>query len=229
HGGGFVTGSIASHDSFTRVLAAEARTVVVSVEYRLAPEDPFPAAPEDAEASFRWCRARASELRFKGPFGVGGDSAGGNLAAVVSQSLRGESVAPDFQLLIYPAADFRRGFPSHQTFAKNFIIDRRTLDWFIANYLGSEGSLTDPRASPLLADSFVGLPPALLVIAGFDPLRDEGEAYGDALEGAGVPIRRLTYGTLPHGFLQMAGAVDRAHDANLEIARGLRDLCASVP
>lgn len=229
HGGGWVIGSLDSHDSVCRHLASRAGCVVASVDYRLAPEHRFPAAPRDAIAAFRWAASHAGELGVDpGRIAVGGDSAGGNLAAVVARDARAHAVAPAFQLLIYPATDLSRSFASHRTFARGFLLEQDTMDWFLEAYLADPArDVHDPLGSPLAADDLRGAAPAYVVTAGFDPLRDEGEAYAKKLGEHGVPVELRCEEGLVHGFFSMGGvvdaaraAVDRAADA---LVRGLRE------
>ncbi len=219
HGGGFVIGSLASHDALCRRLAVRSGSIVVAVDYRLAPEHPFPAATEDAYHGYEWVRANAEQLGIDATrIAVAGDSAGGNLAAVVCQLRRARGVAPPrFQLLIYPALDFTRSSDSHRAFATGFLLTERTLDFFVANYLEDASAERDPRASPLVTSDLAGLPPAHVVTAGFDPLRDEGEAYARALMAAGVPTTLRCYDSLVHAFADLGGLVEAA-------ARGVDDM-----
>jgi acetyl esterase len=204
HGGGFVIGSIESHDCLCRELADGAGVVVVSVDYRLAPEHPFPAPGEDAIAATRWVLENAPSLGVDPDrVAVGGDSAGGNLAAVVSQALRGASCRPAFQLLIYPATDMTRKEASHQYFREGYLLTKGSIDWFLENYLSPADALTDPRASPLFAADLSGLPPALVLTAGFDPLRDEGRAYAERMGAAGVEVEHVCSEGSMHGFFNM--------------------------
>lgn len=175
HGGGWVIGNRDSHDNTARFLAKQAGVRVLSVEYRLAPDYPWPAAPEDCLAAFDYAHARASELGADpARIAVGGDSAGGNLAAVVSQvTTRRGGPAPKFQLLFYPATDFSTRRRSREIFGVGFFLIDESMDWFSGHY---QADVTDPLASPLLAEDVSGLPPAYIATAGFDPLRDEGEA-----------------------------------------------------
>jgi acetyl esterase len=214
HGGGFVVGDLDTHDQACRRLCRDVGTVVVSVDYRLAPEHPFPAAVEDALAAGRWIAEHLDDLGGEARLGVAGDSAGGNLAAVVAQDLRDRLTA---QLLVYPAVDMFGDYPSRQENASGYLLDQETLVWFFAHYAGdAELSGNDPRHSPLHG-SLDGLAPAVVVTAGFDPLRDEGTAYAEALERAGVEVRALHYDHLIHGFLDMAfsPAADEAIGATL--------------
>lgn len=223
HGGGFVVGGLRTHDGTCRALAVGGDCVVISVDYRLAPEHPFPAAVEDARAGFRWVRSEADSLGVdKERIAVGGDSAGGNLAAVVCLAERDEGAPlPRFQLLIYPATDMTRALPSHRTLAEGFFLEAETIDWFLEQYLPPGTDLRDWRASPLLSDSLAGLPPALVVTAGFDPLRDEGEAYAQKLRDAGVATVELHEPGLVHGFVNMA-VLRRAAQSRATIASHLR-------
>jgi acetyl esterase len=208
HGGGFTIGSIESHDGICRALASEAQVVVASVDYRLAPEHPFPAGVEDAIAATRSIIENASAYGMNPrAIAVGGDSAGGNLAAVTAHALRGTSTPPAFQLLIYPATDFTQSTPSHGYFARGFVLTKSTMDWFTSNYLPSPEAVQDPRASCLFAKDLSGLPPALVVTAGFDPLRDEGKAYADRMRAAGVTVEYVCAEGAVHGFFNMAGSL----------------------
>jgi acetyl esterase len=224
HGGGFVLGSAQSHDGVVRLLAQRSRCVVVSLEYRLAPEHRFPAAVEDAIAGYRHVREHAARLGGRSDrVAIGGDSAGGNLAAVVCQQLLALGEPPPFlQALIYPATDLRRVHDSHEHFAKGFFLSREMMDWFVGAYVGDPSELEDPRASPLLGDRFEGLPPALIVTAGFDPLRDEGHAYADKLRKAGVPVEQRCAERLVHGFFNMGGAIPAARETVRDYADALR-------
>ena len=217
HGGGWVVGSLRSHHRLCQALAEEGHQRVLAVDYRLAPEHPFPAPVEDALAAFRWARAHAEQLgATPRSLAVGGDSAGGNLAAVVCQQLREAGEAqPAFQLLIYPATDFRRETPSHRALGQGYLLTRESLDWYEERYAPE---ILDVRCSPLLADSHAGLAPAIIVNAGFDPLRDDGAFYGDALRAAGVPVDQHDHPGQVHGFLSMAGVIPAAARAVTEVA-----------
>jgi acetyl esterase len=211
HGGGFVVGSIDSHDRAARGLASKARTVVVNVDYRLAPEHVFPAAAEDAVAATRWVLANAASLGIDpNAVAVGGDSAGGTLAAVAAQALRGEARQPAYQLLIYPVTDARGGAPSRETFRDGYFLTKRTIDFYLTTYIPDPSQYTDVRASPLLARDLSGLPPAFVLTAGFDPLRDEGRDYAEKMRAAGVDVTYVCSEGSMHGFLNMAGSVQEA-------------------
>jgi len=221
HGGGWVVGSIESHDRLCRALAHRAAVVVVSVDYRLAPEHPFPAAPDDAIAATRWVLENAALLGIDAArVAVGGDSAGGNLSAVVSLALRDDARRPAFQLLIYPATDLTRALPSHALFGDSYFLSKAAGDWYLGHYLRAPADATKPLASPLFVDDLSRLPPALLITAGFDPLRDEGKAYADRMREAGVEVELVCVEGQMHGFLVMAAAIrDGARIVDLVAAR----------
>jgi acetyl esterase len=211
HGGGFVVGSIDSHDRTARGLASRSRAVVVNVDYRLAPEHVFPAAVDDAVAATRWVLANAPSLGIDpNAVAVGGDSAGGTLAAVAAQTLRGEARRPAYQVLIYPVADARGGAPSRETFREGYFLTKRTIDFYLGNYIPDPSQYADPRASPILARDLSGLPPAFVLTAGFDPLRDEGRDYAEKLRAAGVDVTYVCSEGSMHGFLNLAGSVHEA-------------------
>ncbi|MCH9688590.1 MAG: alpha/beta hydrolase [Deltaproteobacteria bacterium] len=223
HGGGGVIGSIETHDGLCRLLAKAIDCVVVSVEYRLGPEHPFPAAPEDAFLAYRWAVRHADDFGGDSKrVAVGGDSMGGNLAAVVSQLARDAGRGtPCGQLLLYPSTDRAAKTDSFTLFAEGFLLTAPLMGWFAELYLGGADP-HDPRISPLRHPDLSGLPPAVVVTAGFDPLRDEGRAYAERLEAAGVPTRYRCHEGLIHGFVQMTGAVPAARRAVLAAAGELR-------
>ena len=208
HGGGFVAGDLDSHDEMCRLLCVSGRVRVLSVAYRLAPEAPFPAAVEDAHVAVTWAFTRAPVVA------AGGDSAGANLAAVVCQLLRGER-APAAQLLLYPLLDHAGSWPSRSRFAGGPVLTARDLDFFRRHYL-PDGVPDDVRHSPLRAPDLTGLPPAVVVTAALDPLRDEGEAYAGALRAAGVPVRSWRVPGLVHAFGNMTSVSAAARDATVE-------------
>jgi acetyl esterase/lipase len=224
HGGGWVIGDLDTHDVFCRQLTAEAGIAVVSVDYRLAPEHKFPAAVDDAWAAARWVAADADQLGIDARrLAVGGDSAGGNLAAVVclmARDQKGPAIAA--QVLNYPVTDLAADTDSYRDFADGYLLTRDGMRWFIGHYLASPEQASDWRASPLRARSLQGLPPALIVTAGFDPLRDEGEAYARRLRDAGGRVDYVCYGGMLHGFLPMGRLIDTAQRAVSHIAASLR-------
>ncbi|HEY6575229.1 MAG TPA: alpha/beta hydrolase [Mycobacterium sp.] len=203
HGGGFSIGDIETHDGLCRLLCRDAGVHVLSVDYRLAPEHKAPAALQDSYAAYRWALEHATELGADPTrIAVGGDSAGGNLATVVSQQARNDGVQlPILQLLLYPVTQFGGETRSMTLFADGYYLARDDMDWFNDNYLsGASVAMTDPSVSPLRADDLSGLPPALLVTGGFDPLRDEGNQYAEALAAAGVAVDHRQYGSMVHAF-----------------------------
>jgi len=229
HGGGWTIGDIDTHDVLCRQLAAGARCVVVSVDYRLAPEYPFPAAVDDCFAATRYVADNAAKLNI-GSIAVGGDSAGGNLAAAVSLLARdagGPAIA--FQLLIYPATDQRLATASHQRNAQGYLLTRDAIDYFRRAYLPDEKDWTDWRASPLLAESHADLPPALVITAGFDPLLDEGRAYAERLKAAGGAVEYREYADMVHGFILFGGVLDTANTAVADCCTALRRAFEKVP
>jgi len=223
HGGGWVIGDLETHDVLCRQLTAGSGVSVVSVDYRLAPEHKFPAAVDDAWAATRWVVAHAGELAADASrLAVGGDSAGGNLAAVVALLARDKGApAIAVQVLIYPVTDLVGETRSYRDFAEGYLLTREGMRWFIAHYLTAEAEAADWRASPLRAQSLAGLPPALIVTAGFDPLRDEGEAYAERLRDAGVRVDSVCYGGMIHGFVPMGRLLDTAGRAISLIAGSL--------
>lgn len=214
HGGGWVIGDIDTHDVLCRDLANRGRCAVYSVDYRMGPEHRFPAAIDDALAATRHVFAHAPGLGIDATrIAVGGDSAGGNIAAAVCIALRDAGgPAPVFQLLIYPATDMRAVAPSHTENGTGYLLTSAVIAWFASHYIDKHHH-NDWRASPLLAKSHAGLPPALVLTAGFDPLRDEGLAYADALSAAGVATQYVCFSRQIHGFILMGRVLDEAHTA----------------
>lgn len=203
HGGGQVIGGLETHDDLCRQICREGGMHVLSVDYRLAPEHKAPAGSEDAFAAFQWALEHAAELGADPDrVAVGGDSAGGNLAALVSLRARDEGIRlPAVQLLYYPVTNYRDETRSRTLFAQGYFLTGQDIDWFHEQFLdGAQVDAADPRVSPLLADDLSGLPPALVLTAGFDPLRDEGRQYADALRDAGVSVDYREFGSLCHGF-----------------------------
>lgn len=222
HGGGWTIGDLDTHDVLCRQLALAGDCAVVSVDYRLAPEQRFPAAVDDCLAATRWVQAEAAALGLDaGQVAVGGDSAGGNLAAVVSLMLRDAGApAPKLQLLIYPATDQRAVAPSHTANAQGYLLTADSIAYYRRHYIEQAWQWTDWRASPLLAADHGRLPPALVLTAGFDPLRDEGRQYADALSAAGNAVQYVCFERQVHGFITMSRVIDEALTAV--------DLCGSA-
>lgn len=209
HGGGWVIGDLDTHDNMSRNVCRGSGAVVVAVDYRLAPEHPFPAAADDAVAAARWIAAHLDEFGGDPRLGLAGDSAGGNLAAVVAQALRDDGTPLVAQFLIYPAVDAEGEYPSRVENAKGYFLEKDTMDWFYGHYAGAWEDAKDARLSPLHGADLSGLPPAVVVTAEYDPLRDEGEAYGEALRAAGVSADVRRYDGMIHGFFDM-GAISPA-------------------
>jgi acetyl esterase len=226
HGGGFVIGDIETHDNQCRMVCREVGAVVLSLAYRLAPEAPFPAGVEDCVAATRWAAEHIADLGGDPDrLAVAGDSAGGNLAAVVAQVARddgGPRLAA--QLLVYPATDFAGDYYSRTENAEGYFLTRADMEWFASHYIGEASDLTDRRLSPVHAEDLSGLPPAVVVTAEYDPLRDEGEAYARALERAGVPVTLRRYDGLIHGFFDLSALSPAAADAVRETCAELRRL-----
>jgi acetyl esterase/lipase len=224
HGGGWVQGDLETHHGLCARLAKHAGVLVVAVDYRLAPEHKFPAAVEDCLAAYRWLRTRGGDVGADpARVAVAGDSAGGNLSAVVSQlAAAGGTPVPACQVLIYPAVDFTLETPSHRELADGHVIPRDRIVWYGEQYLRSEADKADLRASPMRASSLAGQPPALIVTAGFDPLRDEGRAYGDRLREAGVDVVQREYPGQIHAFISLTKAIPQGMACTLEVAEYLR-------
>jgi acetyl esterase/lipase len=225
HGGGWTIGDLDTHDALCRLTCRDADVHVLSVDYRLAPEHPAPAAVDDAYAAFRWAHEHAGDLgAIPDKLAIGGDSAGGNLAAIVSQLARDDGgPTPVLQWLLYPRTDFTAKTRSLSLFAGGFLLTKRDMDWFETQYLGdSDLEPTDPRISPLLAESLSRLPPALIATAGFDPLRDEGDRYAAALRAAGTPVDLRSMGSLTHGFANLFPLGGGSAVATTELISALR-------
>jgi acetyl esterase len=225
HGGGFVIGNVETHDSNARSLAAGAKAIVISVDYRLAPEHPFPAAPDDCFAATTWAHDHAAELGGDPDrLAVAGDSAGGNLAAVISLMARDAGGPPlRAQILVYPATDLTMSHPSIEENGEGYLLTKDTMHWFMGHY---QPDVSSQKASPMVAADLSGLPPALVITAEFDPLRDEGEAYAERLRAAGVPVVVSRYDGMIHGFFGMRTILEGAGKAMDEATRTLRDAFA---
>lgn len=224
HGGGWVAGSVAAADRPCRALALAARCVIVSVEYRLAPETPFPGPPRDCAAAVRWLAGHAGELGADGArLAVAGDSAGGNLAAATTLLLRDEGGPPiAHQLLVYPVLDRAGAYPSRSENAEGHVLTSGSVGWFWDHYLADPADASHPYASPLHAEHLRGLPPATIVVAGFDPLRDEGVAYAERLAADGVPADLREWPGMIHGFLWMAGELEAGRALIADLGAALR-------
>jgi acetyl esterase len=229
HGGGWVLGSIAGYDSVCRRLASVSGCAVLSVEYRLAPEHVFPAAADDSYAAACWAEANCKALMgAQLPIVVAGDSAGGNLAAVVCLMARDRQCPPiALQCLIFPVTDFDPERPSYNIFSEGGLLTSEAMLWFWDQYIPDHDQRTDVHASPLRAANLAGLPPAIIELAGHDPLLDEGKAYADALAAAGVPTKVRCHDELSHGYFQLSGLLPPAQDAVDELAKTLRQCLLS--
>ncbi|HXD55821.1 MAG TPA: alpha/beta hydrolase [Solirubrobacteraceae bacterium] len=226
HGGGWVVGDLDTHDEVCRTLSLAAGARILSVDYRLAPENPFPAAVEDALAAFRDAVARAAELGADpARIAVGGDSAGGHLAAVTAQLARSDPQPPAFQLLIYPVTDCLEVSASRVAFGEGFLLTKENMDWYEENFIGP-ADRGDARISPLLAESLAGVAPAMVVTAGFDPLRDEGEAYARRLAQDGVRVSLRRHPGFVHGFTHMMVGGSGPREAIAEMGGALRSALA---
>jgi acetyl esterase len=222
HGGGFVVGDLETHDNVCRFLARQAGVRVLAIDYRRAPERRFPAAADDALSAFRWVREHAAEFDAEpSRLAVGGDSAGGNLAAGVAQALRGDE-GPAFQLLFYPWLDLSAKRASYRLFGEGFFLTEAELDFDQGHYLGADGDPFDPRCSPALAGDLVGVAPAYIATAGFDPLRDEAEDYAVRLRDTGVGVALRRHSDLIHAFVNAIGLGRVGREALLEAAGALR-------
>ena len=227
HGGGWVIGDLDTHDRVCRELAERAACLVAAVDYRLAPEHPAPAAAEDAVAALTYLHRHAEGLGADPDrFAVGGDSAGGNLAAVAALAARDAGLPLRAQILVYPATDLRRDADRYASIAEKAEVEpltRATMDWFVDRYVPDAALADDWRVSPILAPDFGGLAPALVIVAEHDVLRDEGLVYADALDDAGVPVERIVMPGLIHGFFTMGGVLDASGVALDKVAAVLRE------
>jgi acetyl esterase len=222
HGGGWTIGDLDTHDVLCRQLCLASGAAVLSVDYRLGPEQRFPAAFDDCLAATRWLQREGAALGVDARrLAIGGDSAGGNLAAAVAIALRdGGDVAPAFQLLIYPATDMRALAPSHTVNGQGYMLTADSIAYYRGHYITDPADWADWRASPLLAADLSRLPPALVLTAGYDPLRDEGRQYADALSAAGNRVQYVCFERQIHGFITMGRLLDEANTAV--------DLCAGM-
>jgi acetyl esterase len=226
HGGGFMLGSLALYDTTCRRLAMAGDCAVLSVDYRLAPETQFPGAVLDAYAATRWASDHAKLLNIDpSKIAVGGDSAGGNLAAVLAQMAQdSREFAVALQLLIYPMTDQSREYPSYQRNASGYMLTTAALHWFMDNYIPDHEDRKDTRASPMLRESLKGLPPALVISAEFDPLVDENQAYAKRLTEAGVPCDYVCFPGMIHPFFTLGGVVEDTAKAEALVGAAMRKL-----
>jgi acetyl esterase len=226
HGGSFVVGGLESHDGLCRLMAAEAGLRVIAVDYRLAPEHVWPAALDDAIAAAVWIGANAAELGVDaGRIAVGGDSAGGLLATAVTQEMRAQGgLQLGAQMLLFPATQMGAETASLRDFGVGYFLDRRTLDHFYGLYLPAGADRNAPRVSPLRAKDFSGLPPAYVMLAGYDPLHDEGLAYAEKLRAAGVKVMVADYPGMVHGFVYLQTVLPEAREALAKAVKAVKTL-----
>jgi acetyl esterase len=229
HGGGWVIGDLDTHDGLCRMFANEANCRVVAVHYRLSPEHKFPAAVDDAFAALKWVEANAPSLGIDAnQIAVGGDSAGGNLAAVMALMARdtgGLNLA--FQMLLFPVTQIGGETSSLREFAVGYFLERAGLDWFYSCYVPASADKSDPRLSPLRARDHSGLPPAFVMLGGFDPLHDEGAQLAEKMRAAGVPVTVADYGDMVHCFFYLQTVLPQAREAVEKAAKALRGAFAA--
>lgn len=224
HGGGFVVGGLESHDGLCRLFAAEGGFQVIAVDYRLAPEHPWPAAVDDAWAAFQWIEANAADLGVDaGRIAVGGDSAGATLAAIVTQLAKSKAKPKiAYQMLLFPSTQVDAETSSFRKFGAGYFLERQTIDYFNAFYLPAGTDRHSPTVSPLCAKDFSGLPPAFVMLGGYDPLHDEGLAYAQRLMTAGVQVTIADYPEMVHCFIYLQTVVPQAHDAVTRAAHAVK-------
>ena len=223
HGGGFVVGSLESHDGLCRLFAAEGGFKVIAVDYRLAPEHPWPAAVDDAMAAVQWIEANATELGVDGGrIAVGGDSAGGMLTAIVTQAARTTKLKIACQMLLFPSTQIGGETSSLHEFAVGYFLERRTVEHFAAMYAPPGIDRNSPKVSPLRARDFSGLPPAFVMLGGYDPLHDEGLAYAEKLKAAGVKVTIADYPSMVHCFIYLQTVLPEAHEAVSRAAKAVK-------
>ncbi|MBT3333270.1 MAG: alpha/beta hydrolase [Rhodospirillaceae bacterium] len=228
HGGGFVIGDLDTHDKLCRRLSTLGDCIVISVDYRMAPEHRFPASFDDCLAAMNWSAANAAELGGDpSRLAVGGDSAGGNLSAVCAMAARdNDGPALALQLLIYPCISNAMDTGSHTAFGEGHLLTRDSMDWFYEQYFDGADAAGDPRFAPMAAGSLAGLAPAEIIVAGYDPLRDEGIAYGEALANAGVPVNLVNYEGAIHAFMQFHGTSAACREGVAHCGQVLKDALA---
>lgn len=224
HGGGFVAGSLESHDGLCRLFTAEGGFKVIAVDYRLAPEHPYPAAADDAWAATQWIEENAAELGVDaGRIAVGGESAGGMLAAIVTQLAREKGgLRLAYQLLLFPNTQMGGETSSLNEFAVGYFLERRAIEYFNSLYLTPAADRNSPKVSPLRASDFAGLPPGYIMLGGYDPLHDEGQAYAEKLRAAGVKVTVADYADMVHCFIYLQTVLSQAHDAVAQAAKAVK-------
>ena len=230
HGGGFVAGNLESHDGLCRLFAAEGGFKVIAVDYRLAPEHPYPAAMDDAWAAVQWIEQNAAEIGVDaGRIAVGGDSAGGMLAAIVTQLAREKGgIRIAYQLLLFPNTQMGGETASLNEFAVGYFLERRAIEYFNSLYLTPGADTASPRISPLRAKDFAALPSAFVMLGGYDPLHDEGLAYAEKLRAAGVKVTIADYADMVHCFIYLQTVLPQAHDAVAKAAKAVKEALAAA-
>jgi acetyl esterase len=225
HPGCFVKGDIEAHDIVCRQITLASGCIVASVNYSLAPEHKFPAALEDGYAALDFLAKHAQDVQADGRLAIGGENAGANIAAALTHRLRDErGFELDFQVLIYPQLDLTLSHPSINKYGKGYLLEKEALEWYRSRYLPLQIHPSDPRVSPLFQPKFEGLPPALIITAAFDPLKDEGELYAEKLKRAGVPTTLTCYPGMLHGFFQMGGVIDEGQEAIRQVGDALKQV-----
>jgi acetyl esterase len=225
HGGGFVVGDLDSHDGLCRLIAHEGGFIVVSVDYRLGPENKWPAPMDDAFAATRWIFANAPSLGIDaGRIAIGGDSAGGHLSACVTQAVKAQGgMKLAFQLLLFPGTEFTTDTGSMNRYAVGYMMEKQTIEWSYAQVLPEGTDRSSPKVSPLLAKDFSGLPPAYIMLGGYDPLHDEGLAYAEKLKAAGVKVTLADYSDMVHCFIYLQTVLPQAHAAMAKAAEAVAE------
>jgi len=225
HGGGFVVGDLDTHDGLCRLIAHEGGFVVVAVDYRLAPENKWPAPLDDAIAATRWIFANASSLGIDaGRIAIGGDSAGGHLAACVTQAIKASGgLKLAFQLLLFPGTEFTTDTGSMNRYAVGYMMEKQTIEWFYSQVLPADADRLSPKVSPLLSKDFSALPPAYIMLGGYDPLHDEGLAYAEKLKAAGVKVTVADYTDMVHCFIYLQSVLPQAHEAMAKAAEAVAE------
>jgi acetyl esterase len=224
HGGGFVVGDLDTHDGLCRLIAHEGGFVVVAVDYRLAPENKWPAPLDDAIAATRWIFTNAPSLGIDaGRIAIGGDSAGGHLAACVTQAIKASGgLKLAFQLLLFPGTEFTTDTGSMNRYAVGYLMEKQTIEWFYSQVLPEDADRLSPKVSPLLSKDFSGLPPAYIMLGGYDPLHDEGLAYAEKLRAAGVKVTIADYAEMVHCFIYLQTILPQAHEAAAQAAHAVK-------
>ncbi|MBV9903483.1 MAG: alpha/beta hydrolase fold domain-containing protein [Alphaproteobacteria bacterium] len=222
HGGGWVIGNLETHDGLCRLMANEGNFRVIAVDYRMGPEHKYPAAYDDALAALSWVAANAADIGVDANrIAVGGDSAGGALAAICAQQAKAKGIPLDAQMLLFPVTQIGELTGSLKEFAVGYFLEKETLDWFYESYLPAGADKSDPRISPLRAKDLSGLPPAYIMLGGFDPLHDEGMQYADKLRAAGVPVTVADHSDMVHCFVYLQAILPQAHEALAAAAKAV--------